>query len=199
MSTDKRHVLARVPSGDGWALDLGGGAGTLRGALVERGYRYANLDLAPDGRGAVRGDAHRAPFRDGSLSLIVSSDSLEHFPDPRTALAEARRMLDAGGTLVIWVPFLHPFHGDDFYRYTPLGLRTLLSEAGFLIDSLEAPLWVTSVMAQAFVEVLRRIHLGSLEKPIEKAAAWIDGRLARFQGSSLSFAEAYLVVARPEG
>jgi hypothetical protein len=44
---------------------------------------------------------------------------------------------------------------------------------------------------------LVRIGLGSLEVPLERAAAWVDSKLARFQGPDLSFAAAYLVVARP--
>jgi SAM-dependent methyltransferase len=197
MSTDKRHVLTAVPPGTGRALDLGGGRGELRTPIVQRGYSYVNADLRPSGAGSVFGDAQRLPFGDGAFHLIVSSDSLEHFPDPERALVEVRRVLRDDGTLVIWVPFLHPFHGDDYYRFTPLGLRTLLDRAGLAIESFTAPLWVFSVVGQALVEVSRRARLGWLERPIERAAAWLDARVARGRDSRSSFAAAYLVVARP--
>jgi SAM-dependent methyltransferase len=199
VADDKRHLLAKVPPGGGRILDLGGGDGTLRGPLAARGYAYVNADLAPAGRGSVRADAQRLPFRDAAFDVIVSGDSLEHFPDPRLAVAEARRVLGSQGRLVIWVPFLHPFHGDDLWRYTPLGLEVLLGGAGFRIASLESPEWVASVTAQMLAELLRRAGLGVLEDPMKRAAAWIDRRLARFQGANLSFARAYLVVATPEG
>jgi SAM-dependent methyltransferase len=200
---DRRHILAKVPAkvprDAGRILDLGGGDGTLRVPLAARGYAYVNVDLAPAGRGAVRGDAQRLPFRDDAFDVIVSGDSLEHFPDPRLAVAEVKRVLRPDGRFVIWVPFLHPFHGDDLWRYTPLGLEALLGGAGLRIASLEAPEWAASVAAQMLVELLRRARLGSLEPPVKRAAAWIDRRLARWQGANLSFARAYLVVATPEG
>ncbi len=197
MSGDKRYVLVQVPAGSGRVLDLGGGSGALRGPLRERGYAYTNLDLAPRGRGAIVGDAQRAPFAAGCFGLVVAADSLEHFPDPRAAVAEVRRVMEPDGRFVIWVPFLHPFHGDDFWRYTPLGLRTLLEDGGFSIESIQAPLWVASVVAQAFLVPLAKLGMGGLERPLERGAAWIDARLARFQGPDMSFAAAYLVVARP--
>jgi SAM-dependent methyltransferase len=197
VSGDKRYVLARVPAGTGRALDLGGGSGMLSDPLRSRGYAYVNVDISPRGPFAVAGDAQRLPFPDGSFEIVVSADSLEHFPDPRTAIGEIRRVLTPTGKLVLWVPFLHPFHGDDLWRYTPLGLRTLFEGGGLEIVSLEAPLWVASVIAQALVILLVRSGLGSLEGPLERAAAWVDSKLERFQGPNLSFAAAYLIVARP--
>lgn len=198
MSSDKRHVLAGVPRGPGRALDLGGGRGELRVPLQERGYSYVNVDFAPSGPGRkVQGDAHRLPFADAGFDLVVSSDTLEHFSDPIAVVREVRRVLADDGRFVVWVPFMHPFHGDDLYRYTPLGLEHVMSSAGLRIESLEAPLWVFSVMAQAVVVLLRRIGLGSLERRVERAAAWLDARLQRFGGGSKGFAQAYLVVAVP--
>jgi SAM-dependent methyltransferase len=193
-----QYLLAHVPPGDGHALDLGGGAGRLRAPLTARGYAYANIDPVSAGRGAVRGDAERLPFCDAAFDVIVSADSLEHFPDPRLVVAEARRVLGPNGHFVIWVPFLHPFHGDDLWRYTPLGLDVLLGEAGFRVASFESPEWVASVAALMLVELLRRGRLGFLEGPAKRAAARIDRRLTRFQGENQSFARAHLVVATPE-
>ncbi|MGH2635732.1 MAG: class I SAM-dependent methyltransferase [Actinomycetota bacterium] len=197
MSSDKRYVLSAVERGSGWALDLGGGGGELGSSLRERGYRYANVDLRPVGSGAVGGDAGNLPFADAAFELVVSSDSLEHFPQPEDALRETRRVLRDRGTLLIWVPFLHPFHGDDLYRYTPLGLRYLLDRAGFRTVSIQAPLGLASLFAQALVTALRRMGLSALERPIERAAAWIDGAVSGGTETGSSFAAAYLVKARP--
>jgi SAM-dependent methyltransferase len=199
VSSDKRYVLSAIGRGSGWALDLGGGRGELARSLGDRGYRYANVDLRPAGRGGVAGDAERLPFGDRTFDLVVSSDSLEHFPAPDAALREARRVLREDGRLVVWVPFMHPFHGDDLYRYTPLGLRFLLEGAGFRVDSIDAPLSVASFLAQVVATLLRRIRLGMLERPIERAAAWLDGMLFARGGGRLGFAAAYLVTAHPGG
>lgn len=197
MSSDKRYVLSAVERGSGWALDLGGGRGELGSSLGRLGYRYANVDLRPAGRGAVGGDVDRLPFADAVFDLVVSSDSLEHFPRPEDALRETRRVLRTGGTLLIWVPFLHPFHGDDLFRYTPLGLRYLLDRAGFRVLRIDSPLSLASLLAQALVTMLQRIGLSALERPIERSAAWVDARIAGRKGRGSSFAAAYLVTARP--
>lgn len=195
MSSDKRHVLSAIGRGTGWALDLGGGRGELARPLSERGYRYANVDLHPAGHGAVAGDVERLPFGDRTFELVVSSDSLEHFPKPDAALREVHRVLSDTGTLVILVPFLHPFHGDDLYRYTPLGLRFLLEGAGFRVASVRAPLGLASLLAQVVATLLRRIGLGLVERPIERAAAAIDGAVSAGGRRGLAFAATYLVVA----
>jgi SAM-dependent methyltransferase len=195
MSSDARWVMSKVPDGGGAALDLGGGDGRFYEPLTARGYRYTNLDITPTGPCAVKGDAHDLPFSHRKFDLVVSCDSLEHFHDPLTALKEVQRVLKPGGTLVIWVPFLHPFHSTDYYRYTPLGIQHLLSTAQLRLVSLEAPLGVFSVIAQAVLVVLRRRRWVALERPIERAAEWLDRKL-RWRQPGGSFALAYLIVAR---
>ncbi|WP_448594997.1 class I SAM-dependent methyltransferase, partial [Thermoflexus hugenholtzii] len=121
MSSDIRWLDEAIPKGNGLpALDLGGGRGGLRISLERKGWRYVNTDLRPDRNGfAVCADAHQLPFRDGVFGLIAVKDALEHFENPWRVMEETRRVLADGGILVICVPFMWPFHGDDFYRYTP--------------------------------------------------------------------------------
>jgi SAM-dependent methyltransferase len=194
VASDKKWVLSRIPAGPGRALDLGGGAGELHAPLTSRGYEYANVDVAATGPGAVVGDAHELPFGDNMFDLVVSSDSLEHFHTPLTALREVARVLAPGGRLVVWVPFMHPFHRDDYYRYTPLGLEYLLEEAGFVGVSIEAPLGVFSIYAQTVVAMLQRIGLARLERPLEQLAEWLDARL-RATHPGNAYAPFYLAVA----
>jgi hypothetical protein len=54
-------------------------------------------------------------------------------------------------------------------------------------------------MAQVVATLLRRIRLGMLERPLERAAAWLDGLLFARGGGRLGFAAAYLVIAHPGG
>ena len=198
MAEVNRWLLARIRSGSRWALDLGGGTGRLGPELRRLGYRYANVDPSAVSMGAVKGVGEQLPFRDGSFKVVVSEDSLEHLQDPNIAVREVRRVITEDGTFVIWVPFLHPFHGDDLWRFTPLGLRKVLGEAGSHIETLEAPLGAASVAAQILAEALRRVGLPRAERPIEKTGAWIDKRITpRLGGDGLAFAEAFLVVAVP--
>jgi len=199
MSSDKRFILSKIPGGFGVALDVGGGAGTLCAALQERGYAYVNVDLhAPRGVRAVKADAASLPFASNSVSVVASSDSLEHFADPANVLREVRRVLAPTGRFVVWVPFMHPFHGDDLFRFTPLGLEALFGTAGLHIDSLEAPLWIFSILGQMLAAALQLTGRNRGEVAIERTAAWVDARTTSWRRRGLAFAAAYLVVARTE-
>ncbi|MGH2652383.1 MAG: methyltransferase domain-containing protein [Actinomycetota bacterium] len=198
-SSSTHWVLSKVPPASGVALDIGGGAGALGDDLEARGYVYVNLDLRPTGgRRRVRADAARIPLADESVDLVVSVDSLEHFPEPLVVLREVRRVLRAHGGLIVWVPFLHPFHGDDYYRYTPLGLKWLLASAGLSIRSFESPLWAFSGQAQGVLASLNRLGLGRLERLFERAAAWLDRTVKPLPRGESAFANAYLVLAAKE-
>jgi 2-polyprenyl-6-hydroxyphenyl methylase/3-demethylubiquinone-9 3-methyltransferase len=52
----------------------------------------------------VAGDALALPFAARRFDLVVSSDCIEHTPDPRRAVAEMVRVLRPGGRLVLTCP-----------------------------------------------------------------------------------------------
>jgi SAM-dependent methyltransferase len=195
MSSDPHLILETIPTGTGFALDLGGNNGMLRRPMEERGYHYINLDIHRFGNGepSLIGDAHRLPFVDTCLDLVVSKDTLEHFLEPWVVVHEVHRVLKVGGRLIIWVPFMHPVHGDDFYRYTPLGLQYLLRD--FELVALESPLWVFTVVGFAVIAVCKRAHLGFLERPIRRICMAIDRLWTRRQRRPASFTPAYRIVA----
>lgn len=197
MSAPVKWLLSRVEPGSGIALDLGGGKGKFGSHVAARGYSYVNVDLTPAIAPAIASDAHCLAVRSGAVDLVVSNDTLEHFVEPASALREVRRILRDGGRFVVWVPFMHPFHGSDYYRYTPLGLEWLLSSAGLRILSLESPLGPASVLAQALVVLAQRFGAGFLERLFEWLAAHIDARAIGRSAKPSSFASAYLLVAEP--
>lgn len=195
MSSDAHLILEAIPPGTGTVLDLGGNKGMLRQPLQERGYHYINLDIKHLGNGepSLIGDAHRLPFRDAAVDMVVSKDTLEHFIDPWGVVKEVHRVLNVGGKFIIWVPFMHPFHGDDFYRYSPLGLQHLLGD--FELVAFESPLWVFTVVGLAVIEALKRVHLGLAEPSIKQVCGGLDRLFARRQQRPASFAAAYRIVA----
>ena len=190
MASSKRWVLSRIPPANERALDLGGGAGELREPLINLGYSYVNVDLSPSGADAVVGDAHALPFADASFELVVSSDSLEHFHTPLVALKEVHRVLTPGGMLVVWVPFMHPFHSSDYYRYTPLGIRHLMESAGLQVESLEAPLGPVTIIGEMAVAGLWKLRLPV--RWLRQLTRWTDQHL----GWHGAYAPYYLMVAR---
>lgn len=76
------------------------------------------------------------PAPSGAYDGILSTQVLEHVPDPQVYLLDAHRMLRPGGRLVltthgIWED--HPTPGD-YHRWTAQGLREELTVAGFEVS-----------------------------------------------------------------
>lgn len=93
-------------------LNLGSGSGTLAGYVhVDRRKLPGCVD--------IQADALRLPFAAGSFDEILAESVFEHLADPRPAIAEAARVLQPTGTLVVRVPALGSCaaHLDPTHRY----------------------------------------------------------------------------------
>jgi SAM-dependent methyltransferase len=91
-------------------LDVGCGEGELArhlpaGAWVGVDSSPTMLAAAPDPH--LLGDAAALPFGDGSFGSVALLYVLYHLADPAPALAEARRVLRAGGLVAVAVPSRH--------------------------------------------------------------------------------------------
>jgi SAM-dependent methyltransferase len=100
------------------ALDAGCGTGTfllpLARQLAPHGATVIGLDLAEGTLGQARarvaaeglpvecviGDVEALPFADGTFDLVLANYMLYHAPDLERAIAELRRVLRPGGTLL---------------------------------------------------------------------------------------------------
>ena len=82
-------LTERAPSTSLAALDLS------PGMLARAGQRYASVEF-------VCGNAFELPFASRQFELVLFLEVLEHLPDPRRALKEARRV--CSGQLVASVP-----------------------------------------------------------------------------------------------
>lgn len=133
---------ASVPEG---AKVLDAGAGEAPHRHLWGHTRYLTVD---DGRGDGRwdygrlslvGDLLTLPIRDGSVDVVVSTETLEHLTDPDVFLAEVRRVLRPGGRLLMTAPLAFKEHQQphDFFRYTRYGLALLLERAGLEPERVE--------------------------------------------------------------
>jgi SAM-dependent methyltransferase len=134
-----REVAGDLPP-DVTVLDAGAGEGTYgryftaqRYLPVDSGVGEARWDYQ---RLAVRGDLLALPFADGSVEVILSTQTLEHLPDPGGFLREAARVLAPDGKLFLTAPqgFKEHQQPHDYFRYTSYGLRRLCQDAGLVVD-----------------------------------------------------------------
>jgi MPBQ/MSBQ methyltransferase len=110
--------LARFDHPELRTLDVGAGTGFSTEGIVEHvdPWEVTMLDQSPDQLRRARkkpelascskllGDAERLPFDADSFDRYVSCGSIEYWPDPARAVAEAHRVVRPGGTALIVGP-----------------------------------------------------------------------------------------------
>ena len=146
-------ALGRPPPHYARSLEIGAGTGyftlnMLRAGLIDRA---TCSDISPGMLGtlqtnarrlglrvdAVRLDAERLPFGDGSFDLVLGHAVLHHIPDLARAFAEFARVLAPGGTML--------FAGE------PSRYGDSISRAPKRLASALAPAWRRAVGARAAV------------------------------------------------
>jgi SAM-dependent methyltransferase len=165
-------------------LDAGAGFGRHAFELARRGANVVALDYAADevvatratfgamvelGEipieryvGALRGDATRLPFADGTFDRVITSEVLEHIQADVDAIAEFVRVLKPGGTFAATVPTWFPekvnwMLSDEYHApksvgghvriYSSTELKAKLRSAGLQVTgshhahALHSPYW----------------------------------------------------------
>jgi SAM-dependent methyltransferase len=138
-------------------VDLGCGEGALAELLARAGVHVTGVEPAPYLRErfearlravdpdslVVDGLADRLPFGDAELGPVVTTEVLEHVPDPAAALRELHRAMRPGAVLCLSVPTsftellfwrLHPRYAENATHlriFTKPELRRLIEVAGF--------------------------------------------------------------------
>jgi SAM-dependent methyltransferase len=140
----------------GRVLDVGCGRGMMLKAFGEIGWTPKGVEFSDDSAWHARErlgiPVHTGPLEDiddedASYDLIIFWHSLEHFRRPDEALEVARRLLRAGGRLVVAVPNAESlqaklfgrqwFHLDvprHHHHFGTTSLRRMMEREGFLID-----------------------------------------------------------------
>lgn len=78
-----------------------------------------------------------------SFDLVILEQVLEHVLWPRRALINVRAMLKPGGFALVTTPFLIRIHSgpEDCSRWSEVGLRHLLADAGFDLAEVRTGSW----------------------------------------------------------
>lgn len=106
------RYLPASSMGNGKLLDVGCGDGEALDILRDLGWQVCGVEFDPQAVNAARkrnldvreGTLTDAPFPDETFDAITSSHVIEHLHDPLAFLAESRRVLRTGGTLVAITP-----------------------------------------------------------------------------------------------
>jgi SAM-dependent methyltransferase len=165
-------------------LNIGAGS-------TDYGPHVLNLDIAPGAAIHVVGVAEALPFCAESFDAVVFQAVLEHVLDAREALAEIRRVLRPGGSVLIEVPFMQGYHAApaDYRRYTEVGLRTELTLNGFVVEDGGIAVGPASAMAWVSAEFLALLLSGRsargyrvarvvttwLAWPLKWSDSWLEG------------------------
>jgi SAM-dependent methyltransferase len=110
---------------------------------VDYGLMRSRQDEFADVRFLV-GDAQPLPFRDGAFDAVFAGELIEHLPDPRPGVAEFRRVLRPGGTLILTTPNRlrlanladrseRPYSPDHLSELSYDEVGALLASEGFVI------------------------------------------------------------------
>lgn len=179
---------------DSRLLDAGCGTGGLLQKLHGRfptmqltGLEYNPAGLAliqvPAGIDVVSGNVNAMPFPDDYFDVIVMNDVLYHRSvKPADCLAECRRILKPGGTLLVnvsaynWMRSAHDRQVHTRERYTAHTLGKQLSGAGLHIWQLGY--WNSLLFP---LMALHRLTLGRLKtgSDVESLPAWLDNLFFR--------------------
>ena len=117
-------------------LDFGAGGSPYQFLFPNANYKTADIEGAGSDFVINKEGYINAP--DQHFDLVLSTQVLEHCRFPARYLHEAARVLKPNGKLILSTHGLFEEHGCpyDFFRWTGDGLRSVMEENGFKVDSM---------------------------------------------------------------
>ncbi len=130
-------AMLRDVTGPAVIIDLGCGDGSALAIAAEHNpaHRFAGIDWSGDAlrqaqaagltvvRASVSGGS--LPVADGAADVVIMSELIEHLVDPDGAVAEARRILRPGGSLLLSTPNLAAWYNRGLLAF---GIQPIFSE-----------------------------------------------------------------------
>jgi SAM-dependent methyltransferase len=162
-----QNEQVRSPEG----LRLNVGSASRRFAI-----KTFNLDLVTGREVDVQGDLLNLPIKDERVNTILCTGVLEHVSGPDKAVEEIYRVLKFEGRVFIETPFIQTVHASpkDFYRWTPDGLRQLLSAFDILeLNVVAGPASALAWLVQETLAMLFSFHNELIYKIGLRVFGWI--------------------------
>ena len=181
-------IVDDLPGGDR-IVDYGCGLMPYRQLFSQKYREYLGADLVGNRLADITITCDGSlPLPDASVDAVLSSQVLEHVPDPAGYLAEAHRVMRAGGTLVLSTHGIWVYHPDpaDFWRWTHDGLRLTVTRAGFRVVRMESVLSLPSVALQLWLSSTHRRVPGGLRHVWVGFVQSLIGLIEHLRGDAFS-------------
>lgn len=151
--TDLRTVVERFANRVAGSLfDYGSGGAPYR-PLFRSITQYVRADVTPGPAVDRLLPASGLTEEPGaSYDAVLSTQVLEHVPDPAAYLQECARLLKPGGRLLVTTHGMFEEHGcpHDYHRWTSRGLENAIARAGLVVEDS----WKLTAGARGAVQVL---------------------------------------------
>lgn len=210
-----RAQLARAGAGKTEipVLDFGAGFGGMHDELARLSPTIDAFEPDEEAKKTLTMRGYRKIYEDadaiedGAYALVGAFDVVEHIEDDRGFLIRIRRALAEHGRIAISVPafpFLWSVHDEThlhFRRYTKKGMRALLAEAGYRVES--ASYWnATLFYPAAAMRLLGQSGEGGLSLPgplnmVFLSIVKVESIIMRFM--PLPWGTGLVVIARKAG
>jgi SAM-dependent methyltransferase len=95
--------------------------------LLAGAREIVGFDVPGNPHADLHGSLDALPVEDASFDVVLCVQVLEHVADPGAAVGELRRVVRAGGRVLVSTHGVYPFHPnpDDLWRWTHQGLERL--------------------------------------------------------------------------
>ena len=128
-------------SNDARVLDAGAGDCPYRSYFSHAHYESTDLCHVEKNYSCISYicDLKNIPIKSDCYDLVFCSQTLEHVPEPKEVVDELFRVLKPNGQLWLTAPLFFAEHEIpfDYYRYTRYGLKYLIQDAGYKVESIE--------------------------------------------------------------
>ncbi len=130
-------LLSReLPTFRGKIMDIGCGNCPFEHLVNSKQAEYIGLDVVDAAKWdytnekIITYDGKHLPFPTESIDHFICTEVLEHVAEPHELIADMHRVVKAGGTGIITIPWSARFHYKpyDYHRYTPTMLAMLFTQ-----------------------------------------------------------------------